>query len=101
MRRHHGQDDVVLMLLEFQDELNAFEFVADTEVNGGGGAQEIHGFGTSTGPGFNVLEVKASFFLLQKYSHFRVLHRNDCPYPSEPSDVSLELAKPVRMDERI
>jgi hypothetical protein len=35
--------------------------------------------------------------LLQKYSHFCVLHRNDCPYPSDLSDVFPEgFAKPVR-----
>ena len=82
------------MFFEFEHELDAFEFVAHAEINGRGRTQKIHRLGSVACPGFDVLEVKASFFLLQKYSHFRVLHRNGCPYPSDPSDVSPELAKP-------
>jgi hypothetical protein len=65
----HGEDDVVLVFFEFEDELDAFELVEDAEIDRGGGTEEIHGFGGGTGPGINFLEVKASFFLLQKYSH--------------------------------
>src|SRR5690242_12487961 len=45
-----GEDDVVLVFFEFKDELDVFEFVENAEVDGGGGTEEIHGFGGQTGP---------------------------------------------------
>jgi hypothetical protein len=66
---NHGQDNVVLMFFELQNELDALKFIADAEVDGGSGTEKVHRFRRGTGPGFDILEVKASFFLLQKYSH--------------------------------
>ena len=66
---NHREDNVVLMFLELQDELDALEFVAHAEVDGCSGTEKVHRFRRGTGPGFDILEVKASFFLLQKYSH--------------------------------
>ena len=99
MSSNDWEYDVVLVFFEFQDELDSFKLVEDAEVDGGGGAEEIHRFSSGTGPGINVLEVKASFFLLQKYSHCAAYtaHRVDGPYPSDLSDVFPKgSAKPVQ-----
>jgi hypothetical protein len=69
VRGYNGEDDVVLVFFELEDELDAFELVEDAKVDCGGRTEEVHGFGSGTSPGTNVLKVKASFFLLQKYSH--------------------------------
>ena len=69
MSGNHRENDIVLMFFELQDELNTFQLIKDAKINRRGGTEEIHRFSSGTGPGINVLEVKASFFLLQKYSH--------------------------------
>jgi hypothetical protein len=39
-----GEDDVVALFLEFEDELHVGDFVGDAEINGHRGAEEVHGF---------------------------------------------------------
>ena len=63
------QDDVVVFFFKLQHELNALELIGDTKVDGSGGTEKIHGLGAPARPGIDILEVKASRFLLKKYSH--------------------------------
>jgi hypothetical protein len=41
---NHRENDVVLVLLELKNELDAFEFVEDAKVDGRRRTEEIHGF---------------------------------------------------------
>src|SRR5436309_1096587 len=77
-RGDHGQNNVVLLFVEFQDELDTGKFVRGAKVDGRGGANEVHGFQADASPGSNVLEVKTGFFLLKQYSHTLLSFCTDC-----------------------
>ncbi len=66
---NYGQNDIVLLLFEFEDKLNSGELVGDAEVDGGRGTDKVHRVSAPSRPGVNVFKIKASFFLLKKYSH--------------------------------
>jgi hypothetical protein len=63
------QDDIISLFLEFQDELHVFQFVPGAKIDRGGRTEEIHPFGTASGPGRDVFEIESAVFLLKKYSH--------------------------------
>jgi len=66
---HHGEHDVVKLFLEFQDELDAVDFVGDTKVNGLGGTDKIHRPGWLTRPVANTFHVQTRLFLLKQNPH--------------------------------
>ena len=67
--RKHGKDNVVFLFVELEDELDSGELINRAEVNCGGGTEKIHGFDADGSPGTDVLEIKASCFLLKQNSH--------------------------------
>jgi len=84
MSGFHGQDDIVLLFLEFQDHLEPGELILDAEVDGGGGTEKIHRFRTGARPGTYIFEIKARLFLLKKYSHTLLGGRRELTSLAEP-----------------
>lgn len=58
------ENDVVSLLLEFENELHFGKFVEHAEFDRGGGTQEIHRVGGVWSPRSNVLEIQTRLFLL-------------------------------------
>jgi len=52
-----GHDDVVALFFEFEDELDVGNLVGDAEINGSGGAEEIHRLERVRIPQINISEV--------------------------------------------
>lgn len=63
------QDDLVSFSLELQDQLNAGESFLRTELNRGGGIDEIRSLEAVVHPDIGTLEVEARIFLLKDYPH--------------------------------
>src|ERR1051326_6049844 len=78
LRCHHRKDNVVTVLLEFQDKLNTRELVSHAEIDCSGGTDEIHGLRAVPDPGINIFEVKPGFFLLKEYPHALRIHCIHC-----------------------
>jgi len=77
------QHDVIAVLFEFQDQLDRLELVGDAEIYCRGGTDEIHCVGAFTGPRVDIFEVKASLFLLNKYSHTLHAAPRSLPFPAD------------------
>ena len=68
-----GHDDVVALLVEFEDELHVGNFVGNAKIDGSGGAEKIHCLEGIGIPRINVSEVQTGFLLLKEYSHIAAL----------------------------
>ena len=68
-RRLNGENDLVLVVVEFQDYLDVGQLIGNAEVDGSGGAEKIHRFSATGNPSTNIFEIEPGFFLLKKYSH--------------------------------
>ena len=80
------QDDIVFLFFKLQNQLHPIELIADAKIDGCGGTEEVHRLSAAVRPGINIFKVKASFFLLKKYSH--TLHIASHPHCLElPPDV--------------
>jgi len=65
----HWHHDIIMMLIEFEHQLNARNLVRRTIRNGFGGAEEIRCFGRVVEPDAAVFEIQAGIFLLEQNPH--------------------------------
>jgi hypothetical protein len=63
------EHDIILLLLEFQDQLHVRKLVGHAEIDGGSGAHKVQGSGAVAYPCADIFEVEARVFLLKQYSH--------------------------------
>jgi hypothetical protein len=65
----HGQDDIVLLLLEFEDQMHVIELIVYAKIDRGGGADEVHPIGTAAHPRVDIFKIKSGLLVLEKYAH--------------------------------
>jgi hypothetical protein len=77
------EHNVISVLFEFQDQLDRFKLIGDAKIYCRRGTEEIHCVGAFTGPRIDIFEVKAGFFLLNKYSHTLHTAPRSLPFPAD------------------
>lgn len=74
----YGKDDVVLLLVEFKDELDILELLRDAKIDGGSGTKEVKSLGAFPHPFRGISIIQIVVLALEQDSHRAI---SGCGWP--------------------